>query len=253
MKNPFAGGVAERYHLGRPRHHDRTLRRVGDALPSAGVAIDVAGGTGLSTDALREMGLDAICVDAAVPMLAFARAPKLAAAAERLPFPESVADVVTVSSGVHWFDQDAFFVEARRVLRSTGVLVIYEHGFLGVTDDPSFRSWSREVYAIRYPTPPRGAYPGQRRAAPDDAVLEPAGFSKVGENRFVEQIPFSHDTLVDYFMTQSNTVGPVERGEETIDEVAAWLARETAPFFDGTTERAFDFWGALEWWSPTPS
>jgi SAM-dependent methyltransferase len=238
--NPFAGGVAERYHLGRPRHHERTLRRA--PLDGVGVAIDVAGGTGLSTEALRALGYDAMCLDVSLPMLQLASPPKVAAAAESLPFPDGCAAVLSVSSGVHWFDQTAFFAEARRVLASDGLLVLYEHGFHGVPDDDRFQGWAREVYRARYPTPPRGSYPGE---------IVATGFTKLGQEPFTELIPLSNDALVAYFLTQSNTARPVDAGEETLDEVRTWLRDETAPFFADCDERAFTFWGSIEWWSPT--
>jgi SAM-dependent methyltransferase len=246
VKNPFAGSVAERYHTGRPRHHERTLRRLGFELPRHGVVLDVAGGTGLSTIALQSLGAHAVCIDVSMPMLDVARreVPVLAAAAERLPIRDGGASMVTVSSGVHWFDQDRFFADARRALGPDGVLVVYEHGFLGLPDDDAFQSWAVDVYRARYPTPPRGAYPGE---------LSPDRFTKLGQERFDEPIPYQHDELVRYFMTQSNTVTPVERGDETLEEVAAWLTDATAPFFAERDVRDFTFWGAIEWWAPTAS
>jgi SAM-dependent methyltransferase len=183
-----------------------------------------------------------VCVDLAPPMLALAPAPKLAATAERLPFATGCADVVTVSSGLHWFDQRRFFAEARRVLAPGGALVLYEHGFLGVVDDDRFQSWSRDVYRARYPTPPRGGYAG---------TVEPDGFVRTSRDEFVEPIELGHDALVDYFLSQSNTIGPVERGEESFDDARAWLDAETRVFFADEHVRAFSFWGAIEVWSST--
>jgi len=242
IENPFAGDVAERYHRGRPRHHERTLRRV---LPSggSGIGLDVAGGTGLSTSALGALGFDAVCVDVALPMLALADGRRVCASAAHLPCRSGAASIVTVSSGVHWFDQAAFFAEALRVLRTGGLLVLYEHGFLGVPDDERFQTWSADVYRARYPTPPRGAYPTE---------VSPAGFTHVRGEQIVESIPFTQDALVDYFLTQSNTVGPVERGEETIESVRSWLMQETSVFFaagGGGSVRDFSFWASIDVWS----
>jgi len=50
--------------------------------------------------------------------------------AEQLPFETGFFDLLTVSSGVHWFDIERFIAEARRVLKSKGWLVpsLLRHG-----------------------------------------------------------------------------------------------------------------------------
>lgn len=245
MSNPFASDAAERYHVGRPRHHERTLRHLGFALPRHGVVLDVAGGTGLSTIALQSLGANAVCIDIAMPMLAVARreVPALAAAAESLPVRDGGGVMITVSSGVHWFDQEAFYAEARRALADDGVLVLYEHGFLGVMvgrDD--FSEWSWRVYGERYPAPPRGTLAG---------TAVPTGFTKVGEDGFTERIALTRDELVAYLLTQSNTIDPVEAGRESLDEVATWLRDSLTPFYDGESCAELEFFGRIDWWSPT--
>lgn len=233
MANPFAGDVAARYHAGRPRHHERTLRRAGIAGP--GLALDVAGGTGLSTSALAALGFDAVCIDVSASMLALAPSPKVRARAEALPFLDGCASVVTVSSGVHWFDQEAFFAGARRVLRPDGHLVLYEHGMRGVD------GWSGEEYRARYPTPPRGDYAG---------AIEPVGFTKARAEAFTEPIAMSQRELVDYLLTQSNTIGPVERGEQTIESIDEWLVSHTASLFSDDEVRDVEFWAVIDVWAP---
>jgi ubiquinone/menaquinone biosynthesis C-methylase UbiE len=73
------------------------------------------------------------------------------AVAERLPLRARTFDVLTVSSGVHWFDQQQFFAEASRVLKPEGWLVVYDHIFEGGVDQPDFNEWFETSYARRYP------------------------------------------------------------------------------------------------------
>jgi len=42
----------------------------------------------------------------------------LVASAEQQPFADNTFELITVSSGVHWFDIDAFLIEANRLLKS---------------------------------------------------------------------------------------------------------------------------------------
>ena len=155
--NPFGSdGVVGRYGRGRPYHHRRTVARVlGDSRP--GRALDVACGTGLSTRALVELGIPAVGVDVVPAMVAAARAaglPVAVAAAEALPVRDASVDLVTVSSGVHWFDPARFGAEAARVLRPGGALLLYEHAGADLPGEPAYRDWLRGTYLARHPPPP---------------------------------------------------------------------------------------------------
>lgn len=114
VRNPFATpDGAWRYREGRPFHHPRVLDRVlcVMGMESVGLALDVACGTGLSTSALADRARVAVGVDSVEAMVRMAKPVPNAlyalAAAERLPFAPETFDLLTVSSGVHWFDQEA--------------------------------------------------------------------------------------------------------------------------------------------------
>jgi hypothetical protein len=91
------------------------------------------------------------------------------------------------------------------VLAASGWLAIYDHYFLGEMEDvPSFRTWARKSFAVRYPTPPRGRH--------SDATTEtPTGFHRLGDHGYVDVAEMTHRGLVDYVLTQSNTTVAVTR------------------------------------------
>jgi SAM-dependent methyltransferase len=243
IENPFgAASTAERYALGRPYHHARTLRRALGGVTLSGTAIDVACGTGLSTRALAELGFDAIGVDVAPEMVAIARAstelPFARGAAEHLPVRSGAVDLISVGSGVHWFDREAFDREARRVLRPGGLVVLYEHAAPHLPEDESFVEWIRSVYIVRYPTPPRGAVAGRADVA--------SSLHRVNEARWLDTVSFSHAGLVDYLMTQSNVVEAIESGRETAATVRSTLVGETSRFFSSVPTRDFAFRASME-------
>lgn len=61
------------------------------------------------------------------------------APAENLPLDNSSFDLATVALALHWLDRDAFLHEMRRVLRSSGWLVIYDNAFTGrMKSNPQF-------------------------------------------------------------------------------------------------------------------
>ena len=155
--------TAERYARGRPFFHRNTINhirefiQIGNKLENA---LDVACGTGLSTAALLDIAENVFGTDNADEMLKFAL--KLQeikyskAPAENLLFEDNYFDIITVSSGVHWFDIDKFLGEAIRVLRSKRWLVLYENHF--ISEMPAlkaFGNWFPNVYLKKYPSPKR--------------------------------------------------------------------------------------------------
>lgn len=206
--------------------------------------LDVACGPGPSTRALTAMADVAFGIDVAEEMVREAATIDgsachyLAAAAERLPFADGIFDVVTVGSAVHWFDQERFSSEARRVLAPGRWLIVYEHHFLGAMEEvDAFEGWMSDQYLERYPIPPRGEHPGPRWDA--------NGFDKLAREEYPDGVPMTRPQLIDYLMTQSNIVVPVDRGDTTVAEVEQWLESELAEFFPEDERRTMQFWGVV--------
>lgn len=131
-------GVAKRYDLvndllsfGRARAWRRATTAT--IAPAPGMKIlDIAAGTGSSSEPLAAAGADVIPADFSPGMLAAGRArlphlPFTRADALNLPFAEGVFDVVTFSFGLrNTVDIDKALREAYRVTKSGGRLVIAE-------------------------------------------------------------------------------------------------------------------------------
>jgi SAM-dependent methyltransferase len=250
VENPFASDAAANYHRFRPYHHERTLRRAFRlATPAEGPALDVACGTGLSTVALHRLGVHAVGLDVSLPMLHVAYrvsgVPIVQAKAEALPVPDGTCALITCGSGVHWLDHQQFWNEARRAVRPGALIVVYDHGFMGEAEDlPEFSSWYQGSYMTKYPAPPRNH--------PSTDATEPVGFACLGNEAFTERIQLDHDHLVGYLLTQSNTIVAPARGEESHEQIAAWLTAETVPFFvDSNQPIEFGYWGQVQCFTGT--
>jgi ubiquinone/menaquinone biosynthesis C-methylase UbiE len=226
--------AAERYAVGRPDVHDYSIEQVRGYLQlhqKLETALDVACGTGLSTKALLTIADHVYGTDISEEMLAFAPLRDIIhyslASAEQQPFPSGFFDLITVSSGVHWFDISRFLEEAHRLLRSRCWLVLYENYFNsaieGVTD---FRQWHTEVYSVKFPMPPRN-----NKYEWTDEWLRPFGLSFITEIRSSYSIAMTLQQLAVYFTTQSNVIARVEAGETTYEEMEKWLERELSAFF----------------------
>lgn len=228
--------AAERYAKGRPDFHSNTIQHIKEYLQLTSkldAALDIACGTGLSTKALLTIAKHVYGTDTSKAMLDLAAGSDtiqyIQAPAEQQPFPDSSFDLITVSSGVHWFAIDQFLAEANRLLKPKAWLVLYENYFIAeMQGHAAFTDWFRNVYLQKFPSPPRNNdYPWT------DENLAPKNFRLATEERFKNPIRFTKSQLSLYFTTQSNIIAAVEKGITTYHEAEDWLGNELSLFFTG--------------------
>jgi ubiquinone/menaquinone biosynthesis C-methylase UbiE len=135
MSNPFdVSHMAAGYAQARPPVHAHIIDRLRHWLGLAGpvdTAVDIGCGAGLSTLALRRDAKRLIGLDPSTAMVRQARAVAptacfTAAAAESLPFSDRTIDLMTAAGSLNWVDLARFFPEARRTLKQSGTLAIYD-------------------------------------------------------------------------------------------------------------------------------
>lgn len=236
--------TAARYVRSRPYFHPLVVRKIAEFLrlrEPIPAALDVACGTGHSSVALTQIASRIVGVDSSTGMLAQASRNDcvgyVEATAEDLPFDVGSFDLVTVSSAFHWFDRDRFLSEARRVLRPSGWLVVYDNFFFGrMKENVEFERWHRNRYLTRYPSPPRDRQPLT------DEEAEDHGFSFAGREEYVNDVCFSVAELAGYLETQSNVVAAVEEGAENLEEVHEWLTKSLITLFPDPAA-TFEFGG----------
>ncbi len=227
--------AAERYSVGRPDFHRNTIKHIKDFLrieAKLDRALDIACGTGLSTTALLEIATNVYGTDISHDMLNLA--PKMGgikytiAPAEEQPFPDNSFDLITVSSGIHWFDIDKFLIEACRLLKSKSWLILYENYFSAeMVENASFKTWFTSFYLKKYPSPPRN-----NKYHWTKENLYPKNLDFVFEITYQNSIVFNKKDLALYFTTQTNIISAVEKGETTYEIAEHWLAEELSAFFD---------------------
>jgi SAM-dependent methyltransferase len=233
--NYFAApSAAERYANGRPFFHPQAIQKILAICCQNGridFALDVGCGTGQSSLALLEVADKIVGLDDSAEMLSCAASdPQISyvkGRAEELPFADKSFGLISVALAFHWFDQKQFMLEAKRVLRPGGWLVIYNDGFTGrMKCNDDFTKWNLEHYLVRYPTPPRNPQ------SPENNVDTSAyGFAAPSCDQFVHEIVFTPEQLVSYLLTQTNVIVAVEAGREDYPSVARWLRDCTRPLF----------------------
>lgn len=243
--NPFvASATAAAYAQGRPYFHPLVLEIVKEKLSlnvPLKLAVDVACGTGLSTQALLAAAGRVVATDVSKAMLD--QAPKdprvtyVQAPAESLPLQNASADLITVSSAFHWFERSAFLSEARRVLRPGGGLIVYDNFFRGPQHPNADLARWFEHYYETYPSPPRDHAPFT------DNDAQQAGFKFLFRETYQNTWSFGWESLVAYLMSQSNAVAAVSSGRYSAETLRLILSEQLEPFFSG--EETFPFAGFI--------
>jgi ubiquinone/menaquinone biosynthesis C-methylase UbiE len=141
------------------------------------------------------------------------------AKAEQSGLDEGSADLVTVASALHWFDLDRFYSEARRVIRSGGVLAAwtYHVGHVEPPFDHILGRFYRDVVSSYFA-------PGARLV--DDryaAITLPGEAVEVGT--FTVSAAWSLDQMLAFIEHWSGTQQYIkERGEDPVAQIAQELA-----------------------------
>ncbi len=243
--NPFvASATAAAYAQGRPYFHPLILELVKEKLElntPVKLAVDVACGTGLSTQALLAFANQVTGTDISAVMLGQAlkdaRITYVQALAESLPLQNASAYLITVSSAFHWFERSAFLSEARRVLRPGGWLIVYENFFRGPQHpNADLARWFERYYKM-YPSPPRD------RAPFTDEDAQKVEFEFVVREAYQNTWLFGWGGLVAYLMSQSNAVAAVSSGRYSAETLRLILSEQLEPFFSG--EETFPFAGFI--------
>ncbi len=150
---PFAdhfSHAAPRYAAFRPTYPDALFAWLAGAAPARRRAWDCATGSGQAAVALAAHVAQVVATDASAEQVAHAgRHPRVhyaVARAEASGLAAGCADLVTVAQALHWFDRDAFWAEARRVLAPGGVVAAWSYGDAAL-DDPAAQAAFRAYAA----------------------------------------------------------------------------------------------------------
>lgn len=131
--------AAPDYATFRPRYPEALFAFLAARAPARRLAWDCATGSGQAAAGLAAHFEQVVATDASTAQVEAAtphpRITYRVAPAEASGLADRSADLVTVAQALHWFDVDAFFREARRVLAPGGLLAAWCYARLAI--DPA--------------------------------------------------------------------------------------------------------------------
>lgn len=138
MKDLFSAQAVD-YSRYRPRYPEKLFEYLARESPKRELAWDVGTGNGQAAIALARHFRRVVATDPSEKQLASAMPQEgveyLLAPAERAPLKNGIVDLITVAQAFHWFDQNAFFAEVKRVAAPGAFLAIWCYGLAQVSEE----------------------------------------------------------------------------------------------------------------------
>jgi SAM-dependent methyltransferase len=242
FKDLFSAKAGE-YARFRPRYPAALYEWVAAQPRARRLAVDVGTGNGQAAVELARHFERVIGVDPSAEQLAnatpAANVSYAVGPAEATGVDPGSADLLTAAQAFHWFKQEAFFAEVRRVVRPGGCLVVWSYGLSKLT--PEVDAAVHELYEDRLGR----FWEPERRLVEQGYRLEKFPFEEISAPSFEIRTDWSFEQLVGYLSTWS----PLKRyrqehGADALEETLprlqqAWGNAETRAVTWPLSVRAF--------------
>jgi SAM-dependent methyltransferase len=163
-----------------------------------------------------------IAIDASAEQIANAqpneRVEYRVASAESTGLSARSVAAITVAQALHWFDREAFYVEARRVLQPRGVLAAWAYNYLRISPevDPLVRRFHDEIVGPYWPPERKLVGRGYREL--------PFPFEEIETPAFQIEVRWSLAHLLGYLRTWSATQSfMAAKQRDPVEQVASDL------------------------------
>lgn len=137
MSKDYFSTQSATYRQFRPTYPAALFDALATHLPAGARVLDCATGNGQAARAWHGRGVRVVASDLSFAQLSHAEDSTdihyVQCRAEHAPFADRSFDLITIAQALHWFDFDAFYAEARRLLKPTGLLAAWTYSFLEVS------------------------------------------------------------------------------------------------------------------------
>ena len=199
FKDHFSKQAAD-YAKFRPRYPHEMFGYLGSVAPSRKLAWDCGTGNGQAAVGLATVFDRVIATDASEKQISnvqpHERVEYRVASAENSGIKSGTVDLIMVAQALHWFDLDGFYHEARRVLKTNGVLAASAYNLLQI--DPSI-----DEVINRYYHEVVGPFWAPERKLVESFAEIPFPFHEICPPKFEMTAQWDLDHLVGYLRTWS--------------------------------------------------
>ncbi|HEX6930281.1 MAG TPA: class I SAM-dependent methyltransferase [Gammaproteobacteria bacterium] len=218
---------ANRYAEARPGYPGALFEWLAAQCRERALAWDCATGSGQAAVELARHFERVVATDASAEQIANARqAANIAycvAPAENCGLDDASIDLVTVAQALHWFDRDAFYAQARRVLKPGGVIVAWGYHLTRVQPaiDRIINVFDQAIIGPFWP-------PERRHIDARYGDLD-FPFARIAVPDFDMHLAWSRKQFLDYIATWS----AVQRyRKQKGHDPMAWLENEIAAYWN---------------------
>jgi SAM-dependent methyltransferase len=185
----------------RPGYPDALFDWLADQTPAHDLAWDVGCGSGQAAVPLAARFGRVIATDLSAAQIAQAtphpRVEYRVAPCNSSGLPDSSCDLVTVAQAIHWFDFDAFYAEAQRILKPGGLIAAWTYQLL--RGEPAINTAIDDFYTdVLTPW-----WPPERRWVELGYAGMPFPFAVLPAPTFEIRLSWTLDDLVNYVGTWS--------------------------------------------------
>ena len=228
MSQPFKdhfSSIAGRYADFRPHYPASLFDYLATLVPGTSTVWDCAAGSGQATLDLAARFGRVIATDASREQVASATLhPGIdyhVAPAEQSGLPDESVSLITVAQALHWFDLERFYAEARRTLKSEGVLAVWAYG-INQVEGETVNQLVQDFYANTV-----GPYwPPERKLVEDGYRSISFPFAEISPPVFRMEAQWTMEQLLGYFSTWSATNRFIKtNGFNPLESLAVKLSR----------------------------
>jgi ubiquinone/menaquinone biosynthesis C-methylase UbiE len=223
VKSEDFSNIAPQYRRFRPQYPGQLFAYLAALAPARTLAWDCATGNGQAAVGLSrhfervhatDVSDEQIAHSIAAPNVTYA-----VASAEASGLTEASVDLVSVAQALHWLPFEAFFAEARRVLRSGGVLAAWTYHLPAITPEID------AIVSDSYWNDVRPYFGPEIQYVDDKYVTLPFPGDDIATPEFAADASWRHDDLVGFMRTWSGRQRYMAaHGSDPIDPVLAPLA-----------------------------